>query len=110
MELTPCLTLRRIDVQKTERFEIDPTFDGFYKVLPSVTAAVTANTDFGQVEVDDVQINDDRFALFFPEKRDFFLEDGLIFDFGDISQNGRPFFSTRIGFNSGGPPRILGGG
>lgn len=109
-ELTPGLTLRRIDGQKTERFEVDPTFDGFYKVLPSVTAMVTANTDFGQVEVDDVQINDDRFTLFFPEKRDFFLEDGLIFDFGDISQNGRPFFSRRVGFNAGGPARILGGG
>lgn len=109
-ELTPGLTVRRIDGVSTHRFEVDPTFDGFYKVLPSVTAAVTANTDFGQVEVDDVQINDDRFALFFPEKRDFFLEDGLIFDFGDISQNGRPFFSRRIGFNAGGPARILGGG
>ncbi len=110
VRLTPGLTLRRIDGQKTERFEIDPTFDGFYRVLPSVNAIVTANTDFGQVEVDDVQINDGRFALFFPEKRDFFLEDGLIFDFGDISQNGRPFFSRRIGFNAGGPARILGGG
>ena len=109
-ELTPGLTIRRVDGQKTERFEVDPTFDGFYKILPSVTAAVTANTDFGQVESDDIQINDDRFALFFPEKRDFFLEDGLIFDFGDISQNGRPFFSRRIGFNPGGPVRIQGGG
>lgn len=110
-ELTPGLTIRRIDDRNTDdRFEYDPTFDGFYKILPSVTASVTANTDFGQVEVDDVQINDDRFALFFPEKRDFFLEDGLIFDFGDIAQNGRPFFSRRIGFNTGGPVRILGGG
>jgi hypothetical protein len=111
IELTPGLTVRRIDDRNTDdRFEADPTFDGFYKILPSVTASVTANTDFGQVEVDDVQINNDRFALFFPEKRDFFLEDGLIFDFGDISQNGRPFFSRRIGFNDTGPVGILGGG
>ncbi|MAG32971.1 MAG: hypothetical protein CL908_19005 [Deltaproteobacteria bacterium] len=111
LELTPGATFRRIDDPNTDdRFEFDPTFDGFYKVLPSVTAAATANTDFGQIEVDDVQINDDRFALFFPEKRDFFLEDGLIFDFGDISQNGRPFFSRRIGINDEGPVRILGGG
>ncbi len=110
-ELTPGATIRRIDDRNTDdRFEFDPTFDGFYRVLPSVTTAVTANTDFGQVEVDDVQINDDRFALFFPEKRDFFLEDGLIFDFGDIAQNGRPFFSRRVGLNDTGPVGILAGG
>jgi hypothetical protein len=108
-ELTPGMTIRRRDERAVDdRFEFDPTFDGYYKVLPSVTASVTANTDFGQVEVDDIQIQDDRFALFFPEKRDFFLEDGLIFDFGDISQNGRPFFSRRIGFNAGN--RVTGGG
>lgn len=111
LQLTPGLTVRRIDdVDTDDRFEIDPTFDGFYKILPSVTASVTVNTDFGQVEVDDVQINDSRFALFFPEKRDFFLQDGLIFDFGDISRNGRPFFSRRIGNNASGPIDILGGG
>ena len=110
-EITPGVTVRRIDDKGTDdRFEADPTFDAFYKILPSVSAAVTANTDFGQVEVDDIQIQNDRFALFFPEKRDFFLEDGLIFDFGDISRNGRPFFSRRIGFNSGGPVGLLGGG
>ena len=111
LELIPGGTLRRIDDKDTQdRFEADPTFDGFYKILPSVTAAVTYNTDFGQVESDDIQVNDDRFALFFPEKRDFFLEDGLIFDFGDISRNGRPFFSRRIGFNDGGPVGIEAGG
>ncbi len=111
LEITPGLTLRRVDDRTThDRFEVDPTFDAFYKILPSVTAAATYNTDFGQVEADNVQINDDRFALFFPEKRDFFLEDGLIFDFGDVSQNGRPFFSRRIGFNDTGPVGIHGGG
>ncbi|MCP4907215.1 MAG: carbohydrate binding family 9 domain-containing protein [bacterium] len=111
LEITPGITTRRIDDQNTDdRFEFDPTFDGFYKILPSVTAAMTYNTDFGQVESDDIQIQDDRFALFFPEKRDFFLEDGLIFDFGGISQNGRPFFSRRIGFNRGGPVSIQTGG
>ncbi len=111
LEITPGLTVRRIDdPDASDRFEADPTLDAFYKILPSVTAAVTANTDFGQVEVDDQRVNDDRFDLFFPEKRDFFLEDGLIFDFGDISRNGRPFFSRRIGLNDQGPVGILGGG
>jgi len=111
LELTPGATVRRIDDKDTDdRFEFDPTFDGFYKILPSVTAAVTYNTDFGQVETDAIQVNAGRFALFFPEKRDFFLEDGLIFDFGDINRNGRPFFSRRIGFNNVGPVGIEGGG
>jgi len=110
-EITPGLTIRRIDdPNANDRFEVDPTLDAFYKILPSVTAAVTANTDFGQVEVDDQRVNEGRFDLFFPEKRDFFLEDALIFEFGDLSQNGRPFFSRRIGFNDGATVDILGGG
>lgn len=111
VEITPGLTVRRLDDPDTsDRFEFDPTLDAFYKILPSVTASVTANTDFGQVEVDEQRVNDDRFDLFFPEKRDFFLEDGQIFDFGDIRQNGRPFFSRRIGLTDQAPVRILGGG
>ena len=114
-ELTPGMIRRRDERGVDDRFEFDPTFDGYYKVLPSVTISATANTDFGQVEVDDIQIQDDRFALFFPRNA---TSSGRrpIFDFGDISQNGRPFFSRRIGFNpgnrtvGGGPARILGGG
>ena len=46
-----------------------------YSVTPSLTLDATYNTDFAQVEVDDLQINLDRFNLFFPEKRPFFLEE-----------------------------------
>ena len=104
--IVPSGTLRRVDDHVLDEGDTDfePTIDAFYKVLPSVTAAVTANTDFGEVEVDERQVNLSRFALFFPEKRDFFLEDALIFDFGDISQNGRPFFSRRIGLSAAGKP------
>ena len=60
---------------------------------------VTVNPDFSQVEVDVQQTNLDRFELFFPERRQFFLENGDIFnDFG--FSNLRPFFSRRIGLNS----------
>ena len=45
-----------------------------YSVTPSLTLDLTLNTDFAQVEVDEEQINLDRFNLFFPEKRPFFLE------------------------------------
>ena len=74
----------------------------------SMTLDLTANTDFAQVEVDDERINLTRFSLFFPEKREFFLENGGIFDFGP-SQGQRGsmrgpllhmFFSRRIGLES----------
>lgn len=72
-------------------------------VNDSMTLDVTVNTDFAQVEVDDQQVNLTRFSLFFPEKREFFLENAGIFDFGTPGGGGfRPplykaFFSRRIG-------------
>ena len=53
-----------------------------YGVTENLTADFTYNTDFAQVEVDEQQVNLTRFSLFFPEKRDFFLESRGIFDFG----------------------------
>ena len=100
-----------VDDERRHYSRVDPSFDAFYKVTPSVTTALTVNTDFGETEVDERQVNLSRFALFFPEKRDFFLEDGLIFDFGDLPRNGRPFFSRRIGLSEGGEVEdILAGG
>ena len=85
-----------------------------YGLTPSLTLDATYNTDFAQVEVDQQQVNLSRFGLFFPEKRDFFLENSGTFGFG--SGNGRsagplvPFFSRRIGLSDEGTPiRILGG-
>ena len=57
-------------------------FDVKYGVTQNVTADFTYNTDFAQVEVDEQQVNLTRFSLFFPEKREFFLEGQGIFDFG----------------------------
>jgi hypothetical protein len=80
-----------------------------YSLTPTLTLDVTANTDFAQVETDRARINLTRFPLFFPEKRDFFLEGADIFNFqfGDSPQ---PFYSRRIGIS---PTRelipILGG-
>ena len=62
----------------------------------------TFNTDFSTTEIDDQQVVLDRFSLFFPEKRDFFLQDAGIFEFGNIDTNGRPFFSRRIGLSDDG--------
>jgi hypothetical protein len=76
----------------------------FYKFTPSLTGVLTLNTDFSATEVDDRQINLSRFSLFFPEKRDFFLQDVDIFSFGGLERNGIPFFSRRIGLGDGGTP------
>jgi hypothetical protein len=66
--------------------------------VPSVTAALTANTDFSEAAVDERRVNLTRFDLFFPETRQFFLQDAGIFDFGGLEgENGIPFFSRRIG-------------
>jgi hypothetical protein len=92
-----------------------------YSLTPSLTLDATYRTDFAQVEVDQQQINLTRFNLFFPEKRDFFLENAGTFAFGQAtgnvgttssgSANLLPFFSRRIGLSSTGIPiPIIGGG
>ncbi len=78
-------------------------------VTSTLTADLTANTDFAQVEVDQQVINLTRFPTFFPEKREFFLESSGIFDFG-TAQHAQLFYSRRIGLtDSGTTVPILGG-
>ena len=79
-----------------------------YGVTSGLTLDLTYNTDFAQVEVDDQQINLDRFSLFFPERRPFFLENAGAFTvsnrgggFNDTSQT-ELFFSRRIGIGAEG--------
>lgn len=90
---------------------LDGGLDAFYHITPSLKAAVTINTDFAQTEVDEKQINLTRFSLFFPEKRDFFLDGANFFTFGingdsDNPQSTQmiPFFSRRIGLSADGNP------
>ena len=81
-----------------------------YSVTPSLTLDLTYNTDFAQVEVDEEQINLDRFNLFYPEKRPFFLENAGLFSVGVPGQL-EVFFSRRIGIGDGGEQvPIIGGG
>lgn len=100
------------DVSDTK---FEPSLDLFYKPTPSLTAALTINTDFSGTSVDARAINLTRFSLFFPEKRQFFLQDNDIFEFGRIGgpreagavtqatkESGRPFFSRRIGLSAAG--------
>lgn len=88
----------------------EPSLDIRYRITPSLAATFTLNTDFSTAEVDEQQVALDRFSLFFPEKRDFFLQDAGIFEFGNIETNGRPFFSRRIGLSADGAPVGIDGG
>lgn len=94
----------------------DIGLDAKYGVTAGLNVDVTVNTDFAQVEVDEQQINLTRFGLFFPEKRDFFLENSNLFTMGTGSSFTSAqvqtdlFFSRRIGLSdSGQPVPILGG-
>ncbi len=93
--------------------KFEPSLDLAYKITPSLNGFLTFNTDFSATEIDNRQVNLTRFSLFFPEKRDFFLRDADIFEFGLIGsrrtglgtgQNGRPFFSRNIGLGIKGEP------
>lgn len=80
-----------------------------YSITPSLTLDLTYNTDFAQVEVDQQQINLDRFNLFFPEKRPFFLENAGFFTVGSPGEVDL-FFSRKIGISDEGAiVPILGG-
>ncbi len=94
--------------------EYDVGLDLKTEVRPGLLLDLTVNTDFAQVEVDDAQVNLTRFSLFFPEKRDFFLENAGIFDFGTAANQFEPpryqmFFSRRIGIDEDGEVPLLGG-
>ena len=112
LQLTPYLlgsTLRRTETRSRSNTG-DLGADLKYSITPSMTLDLTANTDFAQVEVDDEQVNLDRFTLFFPEKRPFFLENAGLFSVG---QPGAVdvFFSRRIGLGESGEQiPIIGGG
>ena len=85
-----------------------------YGITRNLTADFTYNTDFAQVEADEQQVNLTRFSLFFPEKREFFLEGRGNFDFaqgGGVDGAGAPrlFFSRRIGLQAGEVVPILAG-
>lgn len=113
-------------------FAPDAGFDLKYGITSQLVLDLTVNTDFAQVESDEQQINLTRFSLFFPEKREFFLENSGIFQFGRSGFRGMtgggsggggmgggggggftrdllPFFSRRIGISGGELVPILGG-
>ena len=86
----------------------EPGLDAKFGITANLTADLTVNTDFAQVEVDEQQVNLTRFSLLYPEKRDFFLEGRGLFDFARSGQATSStsvtpalFYSRRIGLNNG---------
>jgi Domain of unknown function (DUF5916) len=103
------------------RVDGDVGADAKVGLTENLTADFTYNTDFAQVEADEQQVNLTRFSLFFPEKRDFFLENLGTFTFGNVFPGGAAtggdsgdapilFYSRRIGLDLGQQIPILGGG
>ncbi len=118
LEVVPSLAVskRQDFVTGVSGSDTKPSLDVAYRLTPQMNASLTINTDFSATEVDDRQVNLTRFGLFFPEKRSFFLREADIFEFGGIGgqrqssipglntvgENGRPFFSRRIGLSPDG--------
>jgi len=93
--------------QSETRFDFGADLN--YLITPTLKLNLTANTDFAQVESDRSEINLTRFALDYPEKREFFLEGEDYFDFG-LGRRIRPFYSRKIGLDDEGLQiPILGG-
>ena len=119
LDIVPGVSVRKSRKFETEDEElvIEPSVDIFYKITAGLNGSFSFNTDFSATEVDARQVNLTRFNLFFPEKRDFFLKDTDIFDFGGIGgadtstnlsrverENAKPLFTRRIGLSSDGDP------
>lgn len=107
LELKPYLLpgmQRDFEKGRSLNWTLNYGLDGKYRITPNLTLDMTWNTDFAQVEADQEQVNLTRFELFFPEKRDFFLEGASIFRFGErpfspIFPANVLFFSRRIGLS-----------
>jgi hypothetical protein len=106
-------------IPRSHEIESQAGGDIKYSLTENLTADVTINTDFAQVEVDEQQVNLTRFNLFFPEKRDFFLEGLGVFAFAGRASAGvgagsgdTPylFFTRRIGLDGGRPTPLRAGG
>lgn len=100
--------LRDYENDEPATARIIPSVDGKIAITQSLNLDLTLNPDFSQVEVDVQQTNLTRFELFFPERRQFFIENSDLFATFGFRQI-RPFFSRRIGLNNGQIVPILGG-
>ena len=107
LSVTPYVMGNLIDQRGDRSSDVDFGADLKYGVTPGLTLDLTYNTDFSHVEVDQQQVNLDRFRLSFPEKRDFFLENQGLFEIGSVRlRRGTPnvedpavFYSRNIGLS-----------
>ncbi|PAJ75708.1 hypothetical protein CJF42_03495 [Pseudoalteromonas sp. NBT06-2] len=114
-EARSAISVSSIDTSTSDaKYEFKPSLDFIYNIDSSNKAIVTLNTDFSAVEVDNRVVNDEQYSTFFPEKRDFFLEDAGVFEFGGLNgnigiltANGMPFHSRKIGLDSTGRPEDI---
>jgi hypothetical protein len=99
------------DIGRPDRVQAvrDAGVDFFYRITPNLLSSTTINTDFAETEVDTRQVNLTRFPTLYPEKRDFFLQDAGVFQFGLQTNSNAliPFFSRRIGLVGGRTTPIL---
>jgi Carbohydrate family 9 binding domain-like len=109
------LSVKR-DFKPTTHDSLSGAFSGnaYYKIAQALTGTLTLNPDFSNSPLDERQVNTTRFSLFYPETRDFFLQDAFSFEFGGLgfgssTPNAQPFFSRNMGLVNGVPVTILGG-
>jgi Carbohydrate family 9 binding domain-like len=117
LDVQPFVALRykrEWEAPREDDVRLEPSGNIYYKITPALTGTLTFNTDFSDTPLDQRQVNTGRFGLFFPETRDFFLQDAAVFEFGGNNMNGdvngRPFFSRNIGLVNGMPVDIVAGG
>ena len=99
-------------VNSATEFELRGGGDVRYEITPQIWGRLAYNIDFAETEIDDRIVNVSRFPLFFPERRDFFLEDSTSYELGALNRGASsfpglrsllvPYFSRRIGLDSGG--------
>ena len=99
--------LEETDTDTVTEFELGGEVK--WAISQSTVLDLTVNTDFAQADVDREAVNLDRFSVFFPERRQFFLENANVFN-ASVTNWIRPFFSRRIGLDDGGNPLPLDGG
>ena len=113
LELKPFASVEYLDDAGTDgaAWRVKPGFDLTDRITPSLTANATFNTDFAEAEVDQRVVNLTPYPQFYPEKRDFFLQDSSLFTFGSPSESLSPYYSRNIGLSASGQSiSLLAGG
>lgn len=106
--LMPYISTGAQFVNGNKKYLAEPGLDVKYGITETLSLDATVNTDFAQVESDRARINLTRFPLFFPEKREFFLEGRKTFEF-NLGGNNNLFYSRRIGISRNQEIPIIGG-